>query len=487
MEYVMIVGVLLLLLAPLVYYGVNQTRESVRYNEAQATLNTLTNTIESLNKLGPGNSKMVDIYIPPGVEEFSTNDTELYFVLESGRGSSYIESYTESDLTSDDLPTTEGDHKLLLTTEENNTVHICTPSCEGFECGTNCEMDCGSCGENQLCSSSFCICDTGYEDCDGNSTCECDITGDNECVEGECLDVNPDYFEFTDLTNQEVNATISSEIITLSNFDKSTITVSGDGSPEISCNNETWADSCEVNEGETIQVRLTTGSEFVTNYSVSINIGDEDITWKVMTKILCETGYIDCDGDVSNGCETVGETTSEFSAYRWYTEAGKCRGDTIWAGSNLGWDADTCLSYCISKGATCIGRHESGPSDCYCHEGIITSPYEWSYVYTYQTTDTVGGCYQWATGDWSTCSTASSCGTGTQTRDVYCEHIFDGEVDDSYCTGTKPSETQSCTVRPCSYTCCNTGLCCAAGYTYTSCGGNTCGKDKSGCNCVWAG
>ena len=275
MEYIMVVGVLLLLLAPLVYFGVSRTRDSIEYNEAQETLNILSSTIESLNKLGPGNSKLVEIYIPQGIQEFSTDESELYMLINSDGTESSVEIYTGVFLTSENLPTSQGNHKIYLIMKENDTLHLCTPGCDDIECGMGCGIDCGSCRTNQICSNSFCICNTGYEDCDGN--------------------------------------------------------------PE-------------------------------------------------------------------NGCEAI------------------------------------------------------------------------------------DSCYQWETGDWSTCSTANSCGTGTQTRDVYCEHIFNGViVDDSFCTGTKPNESQSCTVRPCSYTCCGSGSCCATGYTYASCGGNECGKDHIGCQCVWTG
>lgn len=46
----------------------------------------------------------------------------------------------------------------------------------------------------------------------------------------------------------------------------------------------------------------------------------------------------------------------------------------------------------------------------------------------------------WVTGSWGACSTASTCGTGTQTRSVSCSS--------AYCDGSKPSTSQSCST-PC--------------------------------------
>lgn len=62
------------------------------------------------------------------------------------------------------------------------------------------------------------------------------------------------------------------------------------------------------------------------------------------------------------------------------------------------------------------------------------------------------------TGSWGTCSTASTCGTGSQTRSVTCSS--------AYCDGVKPATSQSCNT-PCgSWVTGPWGLCSASG----SCG-----------------
>ena len=55
--------------------------------------------------------------------------------------------------------------------------------------------------------------------------------------------------------------------------------------------------------------------------------------------------------------------------------------------------------------------------------------------------------YSWYTGDWSYCS--AECGGGTQTRTVYCKRSDNVQVDDSFCSGTKPSSQQSCNTQEC--------------------------------------
>lgn len=55
--------------------------------------------------------------------------------------------------------------------------------------------------------------------------------------------------------------------------------------------------------------------------------------------------------------------------------------------------------------------------------------------------------YSWYIGDWSDCS--AECGGGIQTRTVYCKRNDNVQVDDNFCSGTKPSTQQSCNTQAC--------------------------------------
>jgi hypothetical protein len=64
----------------------------------------------------------------------------------------------------------------------------CIPSCTGKECGDNgCQGSCGSCGSHESCSSSLCACNSGYGDCNAQSSdgCEANLnTDESHC--GSC-------------------------------------------------------------------------------------------------------------------------------------------------------------------------------------------------------------------------------------------------------------------------------------------------------------
>lgn len=59
----------------------------------------------------------------------------------------------------------------------------------------------------------------------------------------------------------------------------------------------------------------------------------------------------------------------------------------------------------------------------------------------------VGWTYSWQTGSFGSCSV--SCGGGTQTRTVSCGRSDGATVSDSFCSGAKPSASQSCNTTAC--------------------------------------
>ncbi len=74
--------------------------------------------------------------------------------------------------------------------------------------------------------------------------------------------------------------------------------------------------------------------------------------------------------------------------------------------------------------------------------------------------------YSWNTASWGACST--SCGTGTQTRSVWCQRSDGATVSDSYCSGAKPATSQSCSLySSCTYSW-QTG-------SWSACSPSTCG------------
>jgi hypothetical protein len=96
---------------------------------------------------------------------------------------------------------------------------------------------------------------------------------------------------------------------------------------------------------------------------------------------------------------------------------------------------------------------------------------------------TFDSAFGWLTDSWSSCST--TCGSGTESRSVSCKNAGGTSVDDTYCSGTKPTSSQACfTTAGCTYSWSYTGWSsCSANPSWTaygsfggcsaSCGGGT--------------
>lgn len=95
----------------------------------------------------------------------------------------------------------------------------------------------------------------------------------------------PSAFSFTNIIDQSLSTLINSNIITPSGCNATlSASVSGSGTPQISVNGGTWTTSTSISPGQTVQVRLTTGSSINTTFSAVVTIGSTSTTWTVTTK-----------------------------------------------------------------------------------------------------------------------------------------------------------------------------------------------------------
>ncbi len=67
MEYLMIIGLIIMVLIPVTYYSLKEIRTSTIQNSAEDTVRTLALTADEVYALGPGSRKLVEINMPDGV------------------------------------------------------------------------------------------------------------------------------------------------------------------------------------------------------------------------------------------------------------------------------------------------------------------------------------------------------------------------------------------------------------------------------------
>jgi hypothetical protein len=104
-------------------------------------------------------------------------------------------------------------------------------------------------------------------------------------------DATPDAFVLNALTGQELSTIVTSNTVMLTGFDGPlAASVSGQGSVEMSINSGNWGTGGAVNPGDTVQLRMTTDSNYETTFLASLSVGTSSVAWSVETRPDCTPG-----------------------------------------------------------------------------------------------------------------------------------------------------------------------------------------------------
>lgn len=76
-EYLYVLGFLLVVLTPLIYYGFDSSADNIRRERLDESIASLENAINTVYALGPRNVQKVAIDLPGGIENITINGTEI--------------------------------------------------------------------------------------------------------------------------------------------------------------------------------------------------------------------------------------------------------------------------------------------------------------------------------------------------------------------------------------------------------------------------
>lgn len=112
-------------------------------------------------------------------------------------------------------------------------------------------------------------------------------------------------------------------------------------------------------------------------------------------------------------------------------------------------NCETADGYTVNHGDNAV-LYENGSGDCSFRKGVGCDDGSWTGTYANQVNYMYCNpyTYSWNTGTFGACS--ETCGGGTQTRTVTCQRSDGTTVADSYCSGTRPTTSQSCNTQACS-------------------------------------
>ena len=96
LEYMLLIGVLLIILTPIIYYSIQTLNYEVRQNQAAEAVKAIAKTADTVYSLGPGNKKFVQITIPS--IEMAIGQNEILFKTKIFGGSADIFETTSAPL-----------------------------------------------------------------------------------------------------------------------------------------------------------------------------------------------------------------------------------------------------------------------------------------------------------------------------------------------------------------------------------------------------
>lgn len=111
LEYILLVGILLVLLIPLFYYATNKTSESIKVSQATDVVESLAKAADEVYVLGAGTKRFVWINVPGGVESASISSSEITLTIHVFGDTSDVVAATNAPLAGE-IPIEKGTYKI---------------------------------------------------------------------------------------------------------------------------------------------------------------------------------------------------------------------------------------------------------------------------------------------------------------------------------------------------------------------------------------
>lgn len=122
-EYLMIIGLILLVTIPLFVYAFVEVKRSIQMNHAEDAVNTIANAADTVYSLGPGSKKYVWITTPGGVTQTLVNNTEISMKLYIFKGESDVFATTKP-IVIGSIPAEKGPHRVAAESLGSGVVRI---------------------------------------------------------------------------------------------------------------------------------------------------------------------------------------------------------------------------------------------------------------------------------------------------------------------------------------------------------------------------
>jgi len=124
-EYIILIGMILVLIIPLFYYAFTTSSEDIKLSEAEDLVQTLTRSADDVYALSPGSVKYVWVTIPGSVQKIAVNTSEISVTLTSYGETSEVVGFTRAPLVGT-LDSAKGTYRVRVEHLDSGAVLIGT-------------------------------------------------------------------------------------------------------------------------------------------------------------------------------------------------------------------------------------------------------------------------------------------------------------------------------------------------------------------------
>lgn len=124
-EYIMLVGILLIFLIPVIHFSVSDANVQIKINQLDNTARRLAKATNSVYAIGPGAQQVVVVTVPRGVTFMNATGKEvLYQTTLFGQTSDF--HYPIKGVLNGTLPVLPGTYRILVIARDGGVVDVRT-------------------------------------------------------------------------------------------------------------------------------------------------------------------------------------------------------------------------------------------------------------------------------------------------------------------------------------------------------------------------
>ncbi len=123
-EYIVILGVILLAIVILVYFSFSKASQETNLNDAENAIATLQSALDRIYTLGPGNQEVVKVIFPQGFSSaiLSTDSKTIIMKIQGNAGVSDFTATAKTTLQLTNFPQTPGIHYITIKYLDDGTL-----------------------------------------------------------------------------------------------------------------------------------------------------------------------------------------------------------------------------------------------------------------------------------------------------------------------------------------------------------------------------